>query len=317
MRSQVHRSAAAIAGNKRKKHAVDANGQLIETLTRSETFQDYQRAYMEATGMPLTLRPVELWQLPFHGKRKENAFCALMAGRSHTCAACLQLQEKLAQDAMNEPATRTCAYGLCETAVPVKLGPRTIGFLQTGLVMRQKPTGVSFQRAVEQAANRGVDIDNEKTKRAYFKTPVASQNKLDAVSSLLAVFADHLAIKGNQLMVRTANAEPPIIARAKQFIREHYMEDLSLRQVAGTVNRSVFYFCKLFRKCSAVSFTEFVSRTRVEKAKDLLLNPNLRISEVAFAVGFQSLTHFNRMFKRLVGQSPTEYRGRLPAAVSV
>ncbi len=223
---------------------------------RSETFQDYERAYMEATGMPLTLRPVELWQLPFHGKRKENAFCALMAGKSHSCAACLQLQEKLAQDAMNEPATRTCAYGLCETAVPVKLGLQTIGFLQTGQVMRQKPTGVSFQRAVEQAANRGADIDNEKTKRAYFKTPVASQNKLDAVSGLLAVFADHLAIKGNQLMVRTANAEPPIIARAKQFIREHYMEDLSLRQVASTVNTSVFYFCTLFRKCSAVSFTE-------------------------------------------------------------
>jgi AraC-like DNA-binding protein len=53
---------------------------------------------------------------------------------------------------------------------------------------------------------------------------------------------------------------------------------------------------------------------RVEKAKNLLLNPNLRISEIAYEVGFQSLTHFNRVFKRVVGQSPTDYRAELPNA---
>ncbi len=293
---------------------MNANGQLIGILTRSDTFQNYERAYTEAIEMPMTLRPVETSRLPFHGKRKENTFCALMAEKSHTCGACLQLQEKLTQDAMNKPATRTCAYGLCETAVPVKLGPQTIGFLQTGQVMRQKPTEASFLRAVEQARKLGVDIANEQTRRAYFETPVASQRKLDSVSSLLAIFADHLAMKANQIAVQTANAEPPIVAKAKQFIREHYTEDLSLGRVSSSVNTSLFYFCKLFRKCTAITFTQFVSRTRVEKAKNLLLNPNLRTSEVAFEVGFGSLTHFNRMFKRIVGQSPTEYRGKLPAA---
>ena len=55
-------------------------------------------------------------------------------------------------------------------------------------------------------------------------------------------------------------------------------------------------------------FTGYVSRVRIEKAKHMLLNPNLRVSEIAFAVGFQSLTHFNRVFKNIVGESPTEYR---------
>ena len=293
---------------------MNAYGQLIETLTRSEMFQDYERAYTEATGMPMTLRPVETWQLPFRGKRKENAYCALMAGQSHTCAACLQLQAKLAQDALHEPATRTCAYGLCETAVPVKLGPRTIGFLQTGQVMREPPTEASFQRAVERARKLGVDIDNDRTKRAFFATPVASQRKLDSVSNLLAIFADHLAMKSNQLVVQTANPEPPIIARAKQFIREHYAEDLSLSRVSNAANMSTFYFCKLFRKFSSVTFTQFVSRTRIEQAKHLLLNPNLRISEIGYAVGFQSLSHFNRVFKLIAGESPTDFRGKLPVA---
>src|SRR5271165_6557297 len=167
-------------------------GKIIDALTRSEMFQYYQRAFNEATGMPLTLRPVETWQLPFHGKRKENPFCALMAGKSRTCAACLRLQERLAKDAMNAPSTMTCVFGLCETAAPVKLGSQTIGFLQTGQVMRRPPTPASFQRAIDEASKLGEDIDNEKTRLSFFETSVVSQSKLDSVSALLGIFAEHL-----------------------------------------------------------------------------------------------------------------------------
>jgi AraC-like DNA-binding protein len=237
-----------------------------------------------------------------------------MASKSRTCAACLQMQEKLAQNSMNEPCTMTCAYGLCETAVPVKLGLQTVGFLQTGQVMRHKPTEASFKRAVGQADKLGVDIDGDEAREAYFQTPLVSQKKLDSVSRLLSIFADHLSLKSNQIAVQQANAEPPVIAKAKEFIKEHYTEDLSLGQVAQAAHASIFYLCKLFRKATGVTFTEFVSRTRVEKAKNLLLNPNLRVREIAFEVGFQSLTHFNRVFKSILGLSPTEYREQLPRA---
>jgi len=293
---------------------MNANGQLVESLTHSEMFQSYERAFVETTGMPLTLRPLETWQLPLHGRRKENPFCAMMAEKSRTCAACLQMQDKLAKAAVNEPCTMTCTYGLCETAVPVKLGAETIGYLQTGQVMRQKPTAASFQRAVKEAQALGVDIDHSPAREAFFKTPVVAQKKLESATSLLGIFADHLSMKSNQLAVQSANAEPPVITRAKQFIQEHHAEELSLGTVAKTVHTSIFYFCKLFRKVTGINFTEYVSRVRIEKAKNLLLNPNLRISEIAYEVGFQSLTHFNRVFKKLIGQSPTEYRSHLPMA---
>jgi AraC-like DNA-binding protein len=67
----------------------------------------------------------------------------------------------------------------------------------------------------------------------------------------------------------------------------------------------------MFKKVTGVNFTDYVSRARIEKSKNLLLNPNLRVSEIAFEVGFQSLTHFNRVFRRLLGQSPTDYRAQL------
>jgi AraC-like DNA-binding protein/ligand-binding sensor protein len=291
---------------------MNAEGQLVETLARSEVFQDYERAFSETTGLPMTLRAVETWRLPLHGKRRESPFCALIAEKSRTCAACLQLQEKLAQNATTGPTTMTCAYGLCEVAVPVKLGEKTIGLLQTGQVLRQKPTEPAFQRAVTQAADLGVDIDNQKARDAYFATTVASPGKLDSVSTLLSIFADHLSFRSNQIAVQNANAEPPLITKAKQYIRDHLTDDLSLGQVAAAVHTNVFYFCKQFRKFTGTTFTEFVSRMRVERAKHLLLNPNLRISEIAFEIGFQSLTHFNRVFKNMVGESPTDFRARLP-----
>jgi AraC-like DNA-binding protein len=115
----------------------------------------------------------------------------------------------------------------------------------------------------------------------------------------------------NQVLVQHKHTEPPVITRAKEYILEHQAEDLSLGQVAKAVNTSTFYFCKMFKKVTGINFTDYLSRVRIEKSKNLLLNPNLRISEIAFEVGFQSLTHFNRVFKKILGQSPTQYRSHL------
>ena len=208
----------------------------------------------------------------------------------------------------------TCGYGLSETAVPIRLGAQTIGYLQTGQVLLKKPTPARFRQAVKEAQRMGVDLNTPRVREAYFATPVMSRHKMDSVANLLGVFADHLAIQSNQIAVQQASAEPPVIARAKRFIEDHHRDDLSLGQVAASVHTSLFYFCKLFKRHTGVSFTEYVSRLRTEKAKKLLLNLNLRVSEIAYEVGFQSLTHFNRVFKRILHESPSEYRARLQAA---
>jgi AraC-like DNA-binding protein/ligand-binding sensor protein len=292
-----------------------ANENLIETLIDSQMYRDYERAYTEATGLPVSLRPAETWQLPLHGKRKENPFCAMVASKSRACAACLQMQEKLRQHADEHSASMSCSYGLCEVAVPVRLGDETVGFLQTGQVMRQKPTPKQFEDVARQLEEHNLDGDLEKVRDAWLATPVMAQKKLDSVTHLLSIFAEHLSMKGNQIALQQNHAEPPIITKAKLYIEEHHTEEISLGQVAAAVHTSTFYFCKMFKRATGINFTEFVSRLRAEKAKNLLLNPNLRISEIAYEVGFQSLTHFNRVFKKIMGQSPTDYRRRLPKAV--
>ena len=284
---------------------------LVERLTESRIYADYERAFSEATGLPLRLRSVESWQLPHHGQRKENAFCAMMAGKSKACAACLQVQQTLAETARDGAQSTTCAVGMCDTAVPVKLGDRLIGFLHTGQIFRKKPTEAQFTRVAQLAKEWGLEQPVPELKAAWFDTRVLSQTEHDAVVKLLEIFAAHLSEMSNHIVVQQENAEPPMITRAKQYIQEKHAEDLSLGQVAKAVNTSTFYFCKMFKKHTGVNFTEYVSRIRIESARNLLLNPNLRVSEIAYEVGFQSLTHFNRVFKGVVGESPTEYRARL------
>ena len=288
-----------------------ANRALVEALVGSRIYQEYERAFSETTGLPVALRPVESWQLPHHGKRNESPFCQLLAQRSRACGACLQVQESLSERAIQEPHTVTCPIGMCDTAVPVRLGDRLIGFLQTGQVFRKKPTAVQFERASKQVAEWGVDVDREQLREAFFGTQVVPHKRHESVIKLLTIFAQHLSMLSNQVVVQQDNAEPPVITRAKEYIHEHQTEELSLGQVAKSVNTSTFYFCKMFKKVTGINFTDYLSRVRIEKSKNLLLNPNLRVSEIAFEVGFQSLTHFNRVFKKILGQSPTEYRAQL------
>ena len=103
-------------------------------------------------------------------------------------------------------------------------------------------------------------------------------------------------------------AERVEIWRARAFIHNQNGERLSLRQVARAVHISPNYLSETFKQVTGVNFVEYVARTRFEKARNLLHDADLRVSEIAFAVGFQSLSQFNRVFKKLSGQSPTAYR---------
>lgn len=103
-------------------------------------------------------------------------------------------------------------------------------------------------------------------------------------------------------------AEPVEIWKARKFIEEHSAEELSLNKVAKAARISPNYLSEKFKQVTGINFVDYISRIRFEKARRLLEDVDIRISEIAFAVGFQSLSQFNRVFKRLSGESPSDYR---------
>jgi len=103
-------------------------------------------------------------------------------------------------------------------------------------------------------------------------------------------------------------AEPVEIWKARNFIHQYSDDELSLTKVAKFVHISANYLSEKFKEVAGINFVDYVARIRVGKAYDLLQNSNLRISEIAFAVGFQSLSQFNRVFKKFTRKSPTQFR---------
>jgi len=106
-------------------------------------------------------------------------------------------------------------------------------------------------------------------------------------------------------------AEPARIWKARNFIHAHCAEELSLGKVARAANTSANYFSEKFKEATGTTFVRYVARARFEKAAVLLREADLRVSEIAFAVGFQSLSQFNRVFKQFAGKAPTEYRAAI------
>ena len=286
----------------------DENLKLLSAIANSKVFTEFGRAFTQATGLSVALRPAESFQLSFHDGRNQGPFCALMARNNRTCGACLQSQSQAKNGAAERPHTAVCYAGLSETVVPLRLGSRPIGFLWTGQVFQRKPTERQFRRTFKLLSSWGMKLDQPVLRRAYFEMRVVSREQHSAAVKLLTIFAEHLELVSNQIVIRRDNAEVPMITKAKNFIREHHTEDLSLPQVAQFANASPFYFCKLFKRTTGLSFTNFLSRVRIESSKNLLSNPQLRVSEIAYEAGFQSLTHFNRVFQKILGQSPPEYR---------
>ena len=284
------------------------NKKLVEKLTRSEIYRDYARAFSTATGLPLALRPVEHWQIAMHGAANENPFCELMAKSNRICAACLEVQRKLTEKAGSRSRTATCFAGLTDSAVPIRVGDQLIGFLQTGQVLLNQPTKFRFEKTARTLVNWGVKVDLSKAREAYFHSRVLSRKQYRGMVRLLEIFGRHLSILSNQIAVESSAAEPAPVVKAKHFIAQNQDNALCLATVAKAVNTSTFYFCKLFKRATGLTFTDYLSRVRIEKAKTLLSDPNRRVSETAYEVGFQSLTHFNRIFRKITGQSPTRYR---------
>ena len=93
-----------------------------------------------------------------------------------------------------------------------------------------------------------------------------------------------------------------------EYITDHLDRDLNIQELAAQVCLHPNYFIRMFKEQMGVPPIQYISRVKMEKAKELLMQTEGNVGEVARQVGFQDYFHFSKQFKKLVGMSPTEYR---------
>lgn len=101
-----------------------------------------------------------------------------------------------------------------------------------------------------------------------------------------------------------------VVKKAKAYIQEHFSEDVSLDDVSREVNISPYYFSKIFKEESGENFIEYLTKIRMEKAKEMLANPEISIKEVSAMSGYADPNYFSRIFKKQTDMTPREYKAR-------
>ncbi|MEQ1841212.1 MAG: helix-turn-helix domain-containing protein [Verrucomicrobiales bacterium] len=291
--------------------AIDPDERIYLKLVDSPFYQTYRRAFTNATGLNLVLIPAdEEIEISGQGDRFSNAFCSALNRSEEGCRRCALEHRCLAVEVNERAETRTCFAGLRETMIPVRAGNRTVALLSTGQIFTKAAGKRSFASVSSQLVRLGFGAEQLRELEAAWKsTPELGLEQYEGTVTLLAAFAIQLSDLLNRLLTEEANSEPQIVVKAKRFVNAHLEEKLSLDSVSSHVGVSPFYFCKLFKQATDMTLTEYVNRRRVEWAKRKLINPNARVTEVAFDVGFQSVSQFNRSFLKYVGVSPTRFRG--------
>ncbi len=98
------------------------------------------------------------------------------------------------------------------------------------------------------------------------------------------------------------------VKKVRDYIDESYREDIALQDIAGAFGYSDVYFCKLFKQNFSMNFITYLNEYRMDKAKALLSDPMINIKDVSGKAGYRDANYFTRLFKRIVGMTPSEFR---------
>ena len=149
--------------------------------------------------------------------------------------------------------------------------------------------------------------------RDYFlKLFEASLNNKTSLSLECSIYIStiFLHLVENSLLIQKfqSKKEKEFCHKTIKYISENYSEKISSKDIAESLFYSQNYFCRAFKKCFGVSFTDYLNMYRVYKAKENLLTSKASVLQISLECGFESPTYFARIFKKYIGMTPTEFQ---------
>ncbi|MGC4014129.1 MAG: helix-turn-helix domain-containing protein [Luteolibacter sp.] len=284
---------------------------LHERLKHSDHYRKFKEAFRKATGLPLRIvGPDSKGWCMEEDPTNRSPFCEALNVCAKSCDACIDTNQRLLSEAKSKgPSTCHCFAGLCSAAVPLTAGSKVMGYLKTGQIFTAQKTEEDFDAVLLKIGRKTMDsILVAKLREAYFQTRLIEPERYESMISLLQLFAGHLSRLAETLQMLQEGSEDCPATRACRYIEQHFREPLELGTIAKAVGISPAYLCRSFRRKTGLTTTGYLGRCRIKAAKDDLLNPERRITSIAFDVGFQTLSQFNRTFTRQCGVCPSEWR---------
>ncbi len=282
----------------------------FEILEGCSLLRSYKEAFQAATGLPLILLHKACDRTAQEASAHKNPFCRILS-EGGSCKACGVTLASLRRGAGSTAHTTECFARLKETVVPVMHAGQPVAYLKTGEVLVEQPDPEDFMHIAAVLLSEGRSgPEIKRLREAYFQAPVMDEARYQGMVFLLESFGRQLSEMLAELVVSKSQEVPMPVRKAIHFIENNLDESLSLEDVSIHSGLSISQFCKVFKEHTSSTFTEYVNRRRIEWARRELLRPRARVTEVAYRVGYTSLSQFNRCFHRFMGESPRDYRRR-------
>lgn len=280
---------------------------IFDRIAQSSLLAQFTTAFEAATGLPLGILCTEVKQIG-QGSEVMNPFCRML-NENESCFDCSVAIKGVIESNDGTTKTLKCFAGLKESFVPIFAGQTTIGYLTTGQVFVKGQREIEWPTVADRLAKMGRNLQEiDLLEESWKQSRTLSSHSYGGAVSLMAVFSQQLSGLADRIMMEAADTEPIAVVKARRFISANLSEDIDLNQVSAHVGMSTYHFCRVFKNVTGMTFKQYLTRRRVEWAKCRLRRPGARATEVAFEVGFGSLSQFNRSFQQIVGTTPSEWR---------
>jgi AraC-like DNA-binding protein len=285
---------------------------LYQKLRDLPELREFQRDFELLSGMRLAF--VDELGMGSDGPLSASGMCAAMERSAAGRTTCARLRQGLLLEAApGNPACAMCDAGLAEVVVPVRISGIPAGFFVFGGVATQAPDTPSRHKVHHLLRKAGVEMEEAVLDDLLESAPVMPRGMLDAYQRIAHLAANQIALKATDQLVDPEAQMPPMVLKACGLIRgQTLMEDVSLVSVARRCGVSQGHLSRMFHHTTGLTFREYVAQVRIEHAKALLLHSGKGVTEIAYESGFQSLSQFHRVFRKVFGTTPGMMRRERP-----
>ena len=287
----------------------DIMTRVFSKLGAEKRLHEYGEAIQRMLGIVIDFINADGVSLKLSWGRNFNAVCDALRRTPDGCRRCREEDTRRARAAAEagHELVYTCHAGFTEVVLPLFgdggefLGCMTAGQFHTA--GRARPGREKFR---ELAGITGVDA--EVLRRGSDAAVELRREQIDGVVCYLKLMGKLVSESYSNLLFMEQIDAPDKITLVQKYIRDNYMRRLDVESVARRFYLSPNYFSRLFRRTLGTGFTSYLNCYRVERAREMLLETDLSISEIAFHCGFGSISQFNRVFRDVARRSPSEVR---------
>ncbi|HNP22735.1 MAG TPA: AraC family transcriptional regulator [Panacibacter sp.] len=173
----------------------------------------------------------------------------------------------------------------------------------------------SINDLFERARNGIAFYGATKTKAGEKLKQLTTQSHFDQLITLLQVFQllaasdEYVSLKVRPIANASVLKEQQRLHKIYHYIETHYQANIQVHDVAKLSHLTTAAFCRYFKKSTHLTFTDFLNQYRINQAKKILMQ-NCNVTEACFESGFENLSYFNKTFKKLAGENPSQFRRR-------